>query len=263
MTETIGQPETCGLLYICYGKKYVQAAMESARSAARHNPDLAMHLFVDGYCYRQFGFAANPAPFSSVGIIENPHRRSKVDHISRSPFGRTLYLDSDTRVVADIRGLFGVLDRFDIAAVQAMHRNGNRRTEKYRIDIPAPFPQFNGGVILFRKTEGVTRLLQDWSVAFAEMDTRHDQASLRELLWLSDLRVYTLPPEYNVRYKKYLWLWSKSEAVPQILHSKDYHRGSHWTFVIQPLTVFLKLFGVRWGTLARRLGYQKKRTVKK
>ena len=34
------------------------------------------------------------------------------------------------------------------------------------------------------------------------------------------VRITTLPPEYNIRYRKTLWLWrhSPEEARPRILH---------------------------------------------
>jgi hypothetical protein len=46
---------------------------------------------------------------------------------------------------------------------------------------------------------------------------------LRELLWGSDLRLHILPPEYNIRYERYLSFWDPKEAVPQILHLAKFH----------------------------------------
>jgi lipopolysaccharide biosynthesis glycosyltransferase len=234
--KTEGQKEimtmTSGIIYITYGKKYVEAAIYSAKSARRHCPDLNIHLFVDAPNYKLFQFEKETFPFTSVELIENPHRRSKVDCISKTPFDRTLYLDSDTTVAQDIREIFNVLDRFDIAATQAMHRNSKSHREYWNIQLPNAFPQFNSGVLLFRKTAHVTELLENWSAAFSDSKLRHDQPTLRELLWLSDLRLYALPPEYNVRFLKYKFIWNKTEAVPMIYHLKQYHKGwGKWVFV--------------------------------
>ena len=224
MNKHIDQPKN-GLLYITYGRKYVQAAIHSANTARNHCPGILIHMFVDQKCYEEFGFAKDPSPFTSVGVIENPHRRSKVDYISQTPFDNTLYMDSDTTVAQDISGVFGVLERFDMAATHAQRRNGNRANEYWTKPIPSAYPHFNGGIILYRRTPKVVDLLRNWSVAFAESGSDHDQATLRELIWDSDLRMATLPPEYNVRYLKYKFLWSRSEAMPMIYHLKQYHIG--------------------------------------
>ena len=245
-----------GILYITYGTKYVKAALRSAHTARAHNPGLAIHLFVDAASRDALGLAKDPGPFSSIGIIENPHRRSKVDYMAQTPFERTLYLDSDTSVAQDISEMFGVLERFDLGAVQAMRRNANRKGEIWTKPIPDAFPQFNSGVVLYRNTPEVRQLLEAWGSAFASSGQRHDQAILRELVWDSGLRAITLPPEYNVRYLKYKYIWSKAEALPMIYHLKQYHSGwGLWLWVnLRDMTLaalgFLarpirKLFGIQ------------------
>jgi hypothetical protein len=37
----------------------------------------------------------SPLPFTSVEAIDHPHRRSKVDYLSRTPLDRTSYLDTN------------------------------------------------------------------------------------------------------------------------------------------------------------------------
>ena len=231
---------TDGILYITYGNKFTAAALHSAKTARAHNPGLAIHLFVDAASREALGLAKDPGPFSSIGIIENPHRRSKVDYIALSPFDRTLYLDSDTSVAQDISELFGVLERFDLGAVHAMRRNANRKDEIWTKPIPDAYPQFNGGVILYRNTPEVINILTEWGKAFGDSGHRHDQAILRELLWDSGLRVIALPPEYNVRYLKYKFIWSKAEAIPMIYHLKQYHVG--WDFWLKKNLRDLKRF---------------------
>ena len=216
---------TDGVLYVAAGDKYVHAAASSARTVREHCPDLPIHLFAGDESIAAY-FRASPAPFSSVAAIPSQHRRVKVEYMSKTPFERTLYLDSDTALNADIRGMFAVLDRFDLALAHAHHRQP-RQGARNRLDIPAAFPEFNAGVILYRKTPEVILLLEEWWQRFQQAaDTiRHDQVSLRELLWLTDLRVATLPPEYNVRFVKYHLLWSRSEAVTRIFHLKALHKG--------------------------------------
>ena len=222
---------TQGILYIATGKKYVQAAIRSARTVRKNSPELGIHLFTDAQNFDDFKFEGSPIPFTTVGKIDDPHRRSKVDYISRTPFERTLYLDTDTALNADISNMFRVLERFDIAMAHAQHRNTAGSLGPWRMELPQAFPQYNSGVILYRKTRTVIELLEDWSSNFEESGLRHDQPILRELLWLSELRIATLPPEYNVRFLKYHYLWSKSEAETKIFHLKQLHMGWwHWVF---------------------------------
>jgi hypothetical protein len=158
----------------------------------------------------------------SVSPIENPHVRSKIDYIHKTPFDRTLYLDADTRIVADITSLFDLLDRFDLAIAHAHQRNHFATQQIWNVDIPDAFPQMNGGVLLYNHQPETIRLLQDWQRAYHGHAFSKDQVTLRELLWKSDLRIAILPPEYNIRYKKYLDVWTDEEAKPYILHFPEY-----------------------------------------
>jgi len=199
-----------GILYIATGKKYVNACIRSAQSVKRYCKGLLIHVFTDEV-------VTDKNCFDSVGFIVNPHRRSKVDYIGQSPFQKTLYLDADTQVCADITELFDLLDRFDMALAHVNKRISGTRIV-WRRCIPYCFPGFNGGVILFKKIGPVNELFEDWKKGFHEAGFKKDQVVLRELLWMSNLRVATLPPEYNILNKKYLRIWSAKEAMPKILH---------------------------------------------
>lgn len=218
---------TQGILYIAAGAKYIRAALHSADTVRKHCPGLSTHLFAD-WEPQGFDFGRSPHPFTSVDAIDQPHRRSKVDYIARTPFDRTLYLDTDTALNADVRGMFQILDRFDIALAHAHRRGAAVRLRPWRVPLPQAFPQYNGGVILYRRTPAVAAFFEDWRRSFHEAGFLQDQTTLRELLWLSDLRMATLPPEYNVRFIKYHFLWSKEEATSQIFHRRRYHDGRWW-----------------------------------
>ena len=211
-----------GVLFVCTGAKYIKAAIRAAKTVRATNPGLPIAFYSNAVALG-FGLDKDPYPFDLYEEIQNPHRRSKVDHLAKTPFARTLYLDSDTAVVEDIRPLFGVLDRFDLGICHAMKRNHGLRLLKWRLDIPRAFPQYNSGVILYRSTPKVLAFFEEWGNVFHTAGFSQDQHTLRELLWLSDLRLAVLPPEYNVRYEKYAWLWSKQEATPKIYHLQKYH----------------------------------------
>lgn len=221
---------------------YLQSAIASAGSVKQFSPGLGIHVFTDqqGLDYIR---SLKESPVDSAGLIANPHYRSKVDYMDQSPFDRTLYLDSDTRVVDDITSLFDLLDRFDVALVHAHNRNYYKTSQRWTVAIPSSFPQYNSGVFLYKKSEAVTSLLKRWSESFHHAGFKKDQVTLRELLWLSDLRLATLPPEYNIRHEKYIRLWNRSrkEAKPRILHMAKFHHKNKIIYMAK--TAKRSLFG--------------------
>jgi hypothetical protein len=217
--------ETRGVVYVAVGEKYIRSTILSARSVRKHNPGLPVHLFAN-WQECGFDFSRSPEPFTSVASIDTPHYRSKVDYTVNTPFDRTLYLDTDTRVLGDILPLFDLLDRFDVALAHAPNRI--TRLKNWQVAVPVSFPQFNTGVFLYRRSERVWKFLHAWIEAFRQAGFYSDQITFRETIWLSDLRVATLPPEYNLRHLKYMFLWDKREAHTRILHLPIFNQGIFW-----------------------------------
>ncbi len=187
-----------------------------------------MQIFAGAQDLQHLAPVDGASVFDEIDPISEPHRRSKLDYLPRTPFEWTLYLDSDTLVTADVRGAFRLLERFDLALCHAHWRNNPSFSAAWKTELPAAFPQFNSGVILYRRSPQVLALLEDWRREYRLAGFQEDQRTLRELLWDSDLRIATLPPEYNVRFLKYPILWSRVEARTKILHLQLYHDGPFW-----------------------------------
>ena len=84
-----------GVVYSATTERYVEEAIRSATSSLRHN-DLPHMLFAD----------AEPAPVPGLEVVlfepsGNPYV-DKIANMRRSPFERTIYLDTDTYVVDEI-----------------------------------------------------------------------------------------------------------------------------------------------------------------
>lgn len=225
-----------GVVYVATGE-YSRAAVKSAECVRKFCPSLGLQLFTDDS-------DIPPGVFDQISPIGNPHVRSKVDFLPHSIFERTLYLDTDVRIAEDIREIFLLLDRFDIAVAHAHARNRPATNELWRCQIPESFPQMNGGVILYKNTPAVMKLLTDWGTCYKEAGFKKDQVTLRELLWSSDLRIATLPPEYNLRSAKYIKVWDPKEARPKILHYARFHTE---------LGLSSQALGKRWQRRLRRL----------
>ena len=221
---SINRSNTRGVLYVATGLDYIKDAFKSARSVRKTNPLLPIHLFGDFQNYN-LSLDVNASPFTSWENIVDPHPRSKVDYISRTPFQETLFLDTDTRVLCDLTEAFDLLKQFDIALPHSPKREIVHKKKFKMIEMPRAFPEFNSGIIFFRSTPKTAEVFVRWRQRFLEIRSKRDQPALREVLWSSDLRIATLPPEYNVRFIKYILMWSKDEARPKILHLTYYRQG--------------------------------------
>lgn len=195
---------------------YRLLAVEAAESFKRHNPDTPIDLLTDR--------PLDAPVFDRIVVSEEAWYRSKIDALQSSRFERTVYMDSDIIILADIGDVFDLLERFDIAMVQDQYRNRVEAHFTWRKDLPPTFPQFNAGFIALRNCEGTQKLLADWKVAVKEHNIGRDQPALRELLWDSDLRVGVLPYEYNLMSLGLLRGAEWRQPAPRVIHAPRFHR---------------------------------------
>jgi len=208
-----------GVLFVATGPGYRELARRAAESVARVSPGLPIDLATDE--------PVDPGVFACVTVIEDPWFRSRIDAMAATRFERTLHLDADVLAVADIRDVFDVLDRFDVALAHDQARNSPAANSVWRLSLPAAFPQFNGGVIAYRRTPEVLAFLRLWAETMRTTEMKKDQPSLRELLWESDLRIATLPPEYNLLDLGAVRRWDRFRPAPRLIHHYLFHK--HFT----------------------------------
>ena len=218
-----------GVLFVAAGDVHVAAARAAAASVRETNPGLAIAIFCD---------ARDPGPeFDQATFIENGRARSKVDALFRTPFERTLYLDTDTRVRGDLADMFRLLDRFDLAVAQVTRAYKASYRKSWKADVPDAFPQHNGGVILYRSSPVALDFMRDWQANYDAAGVVGDQMTFRDLLWSSDLRFCVLPERFNLRrYSPFDRLFSK-RPDPVILHMNRFNpKKRKWTHrLLDPL----------------------------
>lgn len=215
----MGMRPSRGFIYVATGDGYVELAARSADMARQHNPGIEIDLYTDE--------ERRLPQFDRVHVLENAWHRSKLDGMVATRFDQTIYIDADTLILADIRDVFEVLDRFDIAMAHDQGRNGNWAQTFWRREIPHAFPQFNSGFVAYNTTEEVMKFLRCWSQTVRETNSRQDQNILRELAWLSDLHFGVLPEEYNLMCYPVIERWGDAHAAPRVIHNPGLHR--HFT----------------------------------
>jgi len=221
-----------GALYVAFGQEYISEALVSAASLKCHMPDLPVTLFCDED-------VACPYVDQMIRAARDdsfPGCAAKIPHIAASPYDRTLFLDSDTYVCGDLAPLFALMDAFDLAAAHAPTR------AIYEVEgVPDSFPEFNTGVILFRRSPEVQGALSSWAELFSRdlerrrrdqirwvrpadrrWHTLNDQGAFRGALYCSRVRVATLPPEYNCRFSAPGFV----DGPVRILHGRGLHLPS-------------------------------------
>lgn len=204
-----------GFIYATTGENYTILARRAARNLRAVMPDAVIDLYTDQQI-------SDPV-FDCIHQTSDSFFRPKIEAMQRSRFARTVYLDADTIVVADISDLFPLLDRFDLAATHALHRG--RPMGDRELTVPAAFPQFNSGLVVLRRSEATQMFLSRWGVEMRATGAGADQPSMRRLLFNGNLRIATLPPEYNLFRMSHLDFLDESIGAPRMLHVQALHRG--------------------------------------
>ena len=118
-----------GVIYVATGRKWIEEATASVAMLKQHMPGVQVVLFSDR--------DDAGGTFDDVVVLDRQEGgyRDKILCLRRSPFERTIFLDTDTHVTADLGELFRLLDRFDVAMAQDV--NSELQPVK---DVPASFP---------------------------------------------------------------------------------------------------------------------------
>jgi len=149
-----------GVLYVATERpRFVTEAQHSAESLRRSMPDIHITLFTDranSVCAPPFDAVEYLPRVDGIGSSWGWGLLNKVRACAQSPYERTLFLDTDTRVLTPrIRELFALLDTHEIALARC------ELAESLCQDLYGR-PMFNAGIIAFRRTPRVAALLQAW-----------------------------------------------------------------------------------------------------
>jgi len=185
--------DNIGIYYIATGDHFVREAAISAQSVRDTMPDVPIAIATDVEPKFDFDYVVD-IPDPEHGFVD------QIDNLHRSPFDRTLHFDTDIYVGSDVSDLFELLTKFDIAVAH------NHNREVYDPPgVPDSFPEYNTGVVAYQNDSHLRDFTRAWNENYEPLvreDNTQNQPSFRKTLYESDLRIATLPPEYNcmVRY---------------------------------------------------------------
>ena len=109
-----------GILFIATGEQHIHEALENARASTEYACGRPLVLITD-----RVREASNADVFDQVLAHPDPvgGYRDKIGPLQTLPFPRTLFLDSDARLMAPVDALFAALGPADLAAVHAPVRH--------------------------------------------------------------------------------------------------------------------------------------------
>lgn len=182
-----------GIFYISGDDHHLQEAIISASSVKQFNSGLKTAIATD---------ASQPGKVFDEVVSVSPSYcfKDKSEHLLKTPFKKTLYLDTDTYVSGSIGDVFEILDRVEIASAHSPHRDCNAMCNQ----LPQSFPEFNTGVIAYRQSDSVSHLVSTWQEYITKTDEIQrgmtpDQPGFRKAVFDLNISYHTLPPEYNCR----------------------------------------------------------------
>jgi hypothetical protein len=248
------------VLYVAFGAQHLEEARLAALSVRRQMMDVEIALLTDAAGLEHTAsqtapphvfdrilraHACHPESFARLVHAEdapesNRHYYNKILALQQTPFDRTLYLDTDTRMCAPLWELFTTLEAVEIAGAHTPTRflDVGRRP-------PWFLPSHNTGVLAYRRNPG---LFVEWRRLYVRQyvrDDYSDQSVFDELLWRTKVRHSSLPEEYNYRVSAL----AKLDGPVKVLHGRDHERlAAAERFVNHTTTVRLVLpeVGMIW-----------------
>ncbi|WP_305989781.1 FkbM family methyltransferase [Roseibium sp. MMSF_3544] len=209
--------ENIGFLYYADSTKYLSETLRSIETLRNTHPEIPICLVAPST------LVVEKEIFDHVVRCDDEYPQypflRKVISLKKTPFKRTVFLDSDVLVISAIDDLFLALDHYDMAIAHAPIRysEGGEFAEQ-----PKCYTGYNTGVIAYRSNDDddAFAFLDLWFETCLEHVERfkNDQASFNIEIYKSDIRVLTLPPEYNFRVE--FSHQSKAAKAPvRVVHS--------------------------------------------
>jgi hypothetical protein len=186
---------TRGFLYIATGESFVREAVISAKQIKEIMGECPIAIITE--------IDLNNPVFDHIIKINNASHDTgdQIKYMNKSPFDKTIYIDTDIYVSSDISSIFSILDQFDLAA-------SLKQGEKYSgvtSDLPDSFPEYSTGMVAYNNNKTFDHFLANWKNIYRNHKSENiweNQPSFREAVYNSDIRISPLPREYHLFIRK-------------------------------------------------------------
>jgi hypothetical protein len=203
-----------GYVYIAsLSKAYYKAAVNSAISLRDHYPEANITLFT-----HEVFLQDNDRNFFDNIITNIPvHKRAKMWGMAKTPYDKTLYLDSDTEIRSErIKDVFDILGKNDIMFTKIVPHVSNTR----RIDDDNEL-EYHGGVILYNNKKPTIKLINEWYDLYAEQV---------KCSW-SKSQFAQYDPKMKPWDQFTIWYLLQQKEYKKIKHDFFPNGGTEWNFI--------------------------------
>jgi len=203
-----------GYVYIAsLSKAYYKAAVNSAISLRDHYPEANITLFT-----HEVFLQDNDRKFFNNIITNIPvHKRAKMWGMAKTPYDKTLYLDSDTEIRSErIKDVFDILDKNDIMFTKIVPHVSNTRRIDDNNDL-----QYHGGVILYNNKKPTIKLINEWYELYAEQV---------KCSW-SKSQFAQYDPKMKPWDQFTIWYLLQQKEYKKIKHDFFPNGGTEWNFI--------------------------------
>ena len=146
-------------------------------------------------------FIKDPPKPGSLEFVDGKYEM-KVDAMGLSTYERTLFVDTDTFFLSSVRGLFKLLDWFDMALL-AKTAQADIRSPSEPYDIVEGLTPYNTGIILYEKNQWTEHFFDVWSRYYRSLRpilrSTNDQAYFAAAVATEHIKIQSMPNNYNFR----------------------------------------------------------------
>ncbi len=174
----------------------------SAKSLRKHDPEAHITLLADKSWDSNVFDKIMVEDLIGYELVHDRCYENKMYNLNRTPYEKTFLVDADTYFLANCRGLFELLDWYDVCLTSS----------NAYLPIMGPvapharvegFIPCNSGVMLYKDSTSTYNAFFEMKYLYQEMRgtyrTRRMDIYLTTALARGNVKVYTLPPIFNVR----------------------------------------------------------------
>ncbi len=193
------------IVWLCWGDKFLDEAVESARSTFTIEADRIL-ITDEAGVLRSKQLAEFTSVIAMNPVYRNNLEKSRLIDVLPDGYDIFLFLDTDTRILGDVSLGFDKAVRHGMAMVPAPHYNltasGFGKIMAQLGVEPADQLTYNSGVIYFQLTPAVREVLERWrdlAPIGARQNFLRDQWFLVLAMEQLGFTPYALSPLYNYR----------------------------------------------------------------